>query len=398
MYLINKNIIFVQGKVNGAIYDFNTSKVYSLNPPGCQILKEYINGQEISNKEYLKNLSNNHLIDYNYKPSKYHIKTNKNIELEMAWLEITQSCNLKCLHCYEGNSHISEKNILKTEDWFNIIDQLVELNVKRVVVIGGEPCCYKNVASIIEYLAHKKINTTLFTNATCISNKLINTIIEKKIQVKVSIYGHNPEIHDKITGIKGSFKKTIDNVNYLIQNGIKVSSALIIMKENEDYLDDIVSFIKNTGMNYSRYDVIREVFGGTQNLHIPKNKEVIKKLYLTKPNFKADKNVFINNHSKNTCWYGKISILENGNIIPCEFERDIIYGNVKDTTIAEIINSPETIKHWFYTFDQIEECKDCEYRFACKDCRAMGLAKCRNISDKNPRCLYNPKKGIWKKI
>ena len=42
-------------------------------------------------------------------------------------------------------------------------------------------------------------------------------------------------------------------------------------------------------------------------------------------------------------------------------------------------------------------CKDCEYRFACKDCRplAKSVDGCQN--GKNPRCKYDPYTGNWNK-
>ena len=82
-------------------------------------------------------------------------------------------------------------------------------------------------------------------------------------------------------------------------------------------------------------------------------------------------------------------------MIPCEFEREFIYGNVKMHNINDIINSPRTLDKWFMDFTKIEGCKDCEYRYACKDCRPLGISICGSMTSKNPRCLYDPYKGEW---
>ncbi len=37
MYEINKDVIFVPGAVHGAIYDFNSGKVYSVNDGKLQV-------------------------------------------------------------------------------------------------------------------------------------------------------------------------------------------------------------------------------------------------------------------------------------------------------------------------------------------------------------------------
>lgn len=41
------------------------------------------------------------------------------------------------------------------------------------------------------------------------------------------------------------------------------------MKENERYVKDIQDFARSSGMKGTRYDVIREIFSGTQGEHIP---------------------------------------------------------------------------------------------------------------------------------
>ena len=58
MWEIAKNIIFVEGAVNAAIYNLNTGDVYSLNSEGKQIVKKLIENEKITSNEqvYLKTL------------------------------------------------------------------------------------------------------------------------------------------------------------------------------------------------------------------------------------------------------------------------------------------------------------------------------------------------------
>lgn len=396
MYWINDDIVFLKGAKNGAIYDLVKEKVYSVNEVGCEIIIRYINGWSYeSDYDYLKQLKNNKLISTHFLPKKCVEYFNSEIKLEMSWIEITQTCNMKCLHCYEGEIHKSKKNVLELNEWKNVIDQLAAQKIKRLIVIGGEPDCHKNLLDILEYASKFDFKTVLFTNATLLSKELIKCIIENEIIVKVSVYGQCAEIHDRVTTVSGSFDKPVAAVNNLVKNGVYVEAAIIIMKENQDYLYQIVNFVKEIGMHYKKYDVIREVFGGKQSEHIPTNKELINCVSLTRPNFHITKKTFLNNQIRNTCWYGKISILENGDVVPCEFERSIVYGNICKNSLTEILKSSATKVCWFLDVSKIEKCKDCEYRFACKDCRPLGMAVCGNILTRNPRCHYNVYEGIW---
>lgn len=399
MYQINEDVVYVKGAVNGAIYDFNTEKVYSINQSACDILDRYVVEKNINaDRDYLDMLSRNNLISDIFKPQYYKPPINDAVKLEMAWIEVTQKCNMKCIHCYEGNDHYGFNDTLSLAQWKNVIRQLVDAGINRLIIIGGEPACYSNIIEIIDYISDLNIDVTLFTNATCFSKELFNCVVKNNINVKVSIYGHNAQVHDMITQMPGSFDKMIHWVKKLIFCNINVSSAVIIMKENQEYLNDIIHFVKETGMKYSRYDTIREVYGGTQTPHVPTNMDILNNVYFTKPNFRTSEEKFIESLCHNTCWYGKISIMENGDVIPCEFEREYIYGNVLCNTIDEIIHSKRTLSKWFFDFSKIDECKDCEFRFACSDCRPLGRAVCGDIRTKNPRCCYDVYSGKFKKI
>ena len=74
------------------------------------------------------------------------------------------------------------------------------------------------------------------------------------------------------------------------------------------------------------------------------------------------------------------------------------FGNIKDTTFGEALNHVDFKKYWTVTKDQIEVCKDCEFRHICTDCRAYTE---RNHFDgdmdlsKPLKCGYSPYKGEW---
>ena len=74
------------------------------------------------------------------------------------------------------------------------------------------------------------------------------------------------------------------------------------------------------------------------------------------------------------------------------------YGNIKDTTLEEALNKPGFKKYWTVTKDDIEICKDCEFRHVCTDCRAYTeRTKFKDGIDlsKPLKCGYNPYTGRW---
>ena len=172
MYLINQNVVFVKGAKRGAIYDFDSGKVYSADEEGSTIIENYIQGKQ-TNDDYISELVKNGLIDLSFSPIQYIPLLEKTVNLNLAWLEITNACNMKCIHCYEGESHKKLNNSLTLNEWLDVIDSLARLKVQNIILIGGEPTCSPYVNQLLKYISKFNIKTTLFTNATNIINVLI---------------------------------------------------------------------------------------------------------------------------------------------------------------------------------------------------------------------------------
>lgn len=397
MIEINNDVVFVQGVVAGAIYDLRNGNIFSVNSNSCGAINHYIRNTALTpeESEYISLLENKGLIDYTFMPIQY-TPIMQEAELDLCWLEITQGCNCRCIHCYEGESHIPSTKSLSLDEWRDIVDQISLCGVKRVVIIGGEPCIHPNINEIAEYVSSKSINTTIFTNGTYISNDLKKTIIKNGIKMKFSLYGHCSEVHDKITRCPGSFRKLIDSIEYFIKSNIQVNVAVVIMRENESYYYEIIDFLKGLGVTNYRVDVIRETFCNIQSSHLPESNAIIELVKRTRPSFqKITKAKFDRACSRNTCWSGKIVVCEDGSVLPCVFARNIVLGNVKDDTIKDILTAKITNDCWHFDFSKVRECGECEFRFACKDCRPLAEASL-GLFEKNPRCNYNVYTGEWK--
>lgn len=396
--LISKDTVYVTGAKNGAIYNFKNKHVYSIKYEGTKIINKYLlDPQKLSDEENkfisivkekvsIPEINN---IDYNF------VKNNGK-QLKFAWLEVTQRCNMRCVHCYEGKEHFETDNAISFEKWISILDELSEVGCKNIQFIGGEPTLYSKLPELLDYahqIGFKSI--VIFSNLSNLSEKLLKSIVNSGCKIRFSIYGSNALIHESVTQIKGSFDKLVKNLKILIENHVKVSPATIIMKENETDKENIPKFLKSISSSFGteseRFDEIRKVYGGNQEKHMVKNPTCVK----NHPGFIANKSYFDNSVNKNTCWHGKFAISTNGDVYPCEFERSIVYGNVNKQSVKEILNSPILNKCWGMSFKHINFCKDCEYRFACKDCRPLGYADRGILTDKSYRCSYNPYTGKW---
>ena len=96
--------------------------------------------------------------------------------LDFVWLEITQKCNLTCIHCYaESSPQRPLKGEMKLDDWLKVITEASELGCKSLQFIGGEVTLHPHLPVMIEFASQKGFKfIEIFTNATILDQSLIN--------------------------------------------------------------------------------------------------------------------------------------------------------------------------------------------------------------------------------
>lgn len=94
----------------------------------------------------------------------------------------------------------------------------------------------------------------------------------------------------------------------------------------------------------------------------------------------------------NTCLNGKVSIAANGDIKACPSMRGS-YGNVRVDRLERVLQNSDLQAYWHITKDQVEVCKDCEFRYVCTDCRANTVGGGRY--SKPAGCRYDPYTATW---
>lgn len=95
----------------------------------------------------------------------------------------------------------------------------------------------------------------------------------------------------------------------------------------------------------------------------------------------------------NTCLNRKISIDFEGNIKTCPSVKEVI-GHITTINFNEGLINSKLKKYWDINKDEINTCKDCEFRYICSDCRAY-LEQPNDIYSKPIKCGYNPYTCEW---
>jgi AdoMet-dependent heme synthase len=149
-------------------------------------------------------------------------------------LDVTYRCNERCVHCYLDHDDHGEMTL---EEIKTLLDQLAEAGVFFLTLSGGEVLMRMDFFDILRHARKLMFNVKVKSNAFMIREKEADLFRELGVQaVQISIYSHRPEIHDAITKLPGSLKRSVAAIRFLKSRGLNVTMANVLMRQNlNDY-------------------------------------------------------------------------------------------------------------------------------------------------------------------
>jgi len=162
--------------------------------------------------------------------------------------ELTYKCNFKCGHCYVPQKHKERKSELKTEEVFDILDQLKSIGCFYLGFTGGEPFTRKDIIPILKYAKKCGFELIIYTNGSLIDEKTASELKNLQLnKVDITLPAMTSEACDSITGVPGSRDKIYTAVELLYDKKVKLGFKTCLLKENELEIDKIKDFADSLG-------------------------------------------------------------------------------------------------------------------------------------------------------
>ncbi|MFC1948421.1 radical SAM protein [Chloroflexota bacterium] len=292
-------------------------------------------------------------------------------------IDITNRCNLRCVHCYIRDTYCSEE--LSYQELCSIMDQVADAGCLWFTITGGEPLIRPDFRDIYTYAKKKGFFINLFSNGTLLTPSLIDFLAEQPpFVIEITLYGMTSETYERVTDVPGSFNRCINGIELALKRNLPVKLKTMLLTINSHELQDMKQYAKKLGVSFVYDPLINNKIDGSQE---PKQyrltPEEIVSAELQDPELSVkllkefNRLYGIKGLRDNiyTCGAGKghFHITSDGKLNVCTMSRvpsyDLRIGNLKDglSTFPKILERKRTRE---------SECRLCSALSICGQCPA----------------------------
>ncbi|MHB8757368.1 MAG: heme b synthase [Bacillota bacterium] len=349
-------------------------------------------------------------------------RRNKANQLRVLFWELTDGCNLKCIHCRATAQAQRSPDELTTAEAFGLVDQIADFASPILILTGGEPLYRPDVFDIATYANSKGLRVALATNGTLVDDAIADRIVATGVKrVSISIDGANAKTHDSFRGLPGSFDAALAGFDRLKKRGMSLQFNTSIAKHNVRELEDILKLALEHGADALHIFMLVPVGCGLeiadrQMVPADEYERVLSWLYdasrkapiefkatcaphyfrVMRQRAKAEGvTITPQTHGLAAMTKGCLAgtgvmfVSHTGCVQPCGY-LPIEAGNVKRQPLKEIWESAPVFLDLRDVGKLKGKCGGCEYRNVCEGCRARAYGITGDYLDEEPFCLYQP--------
>ena len=165
----------------------------------------------------------------------------------IAIWEVTQACDLACVHCRASAQPDRDPMELSTDEGKHLIDQIAAMRVPVFVLTGGDPIKRRDLFELIAHARSVNVRVSLTPSATpLLTRDIVARLKEAGLaRLAVSMDGASAGTHDAFRGLSGSFARTLDAVRWANEVGLPVQINTTFSRRNIAEIDTIVALMKS---------------------------------------------------------------------------------------------------------------------------------------------------------
>jgi len=324
--------------------------------------------------------------------NKWRAQSTNNFTPLQASLELTYRCNERCTHCYIDKFWDDPKKVLTLDQWTYILTELKNAGTLYLVLMGGEAMLNKYFWDIAKAAGKQGFHLSLITNGLKINHVDIAQRLKNNPfhHINFSLYSLDPSMHDEMTSVVGSHKRTMDAIQYCRDVGLEVGINCLLTKDNIEGYFTLANWCVERGIEIKEDPTVTSRFGGDLSpLKLRASDDQLKAYYIKRAKLwpkslpkgehvKADD--YVCNIAK-----GKCAINPYGDLLGCTEVRQPL-GNLLENNFKTIWNNEASNKWRNIKVKNIKNRSDdvslCGETSHCEHCPGMAL------SESNDPLLY----------
>jgi len=166
----------------------------------------------------------------------------------LIFWETTAGCNLACIHCRRMT--VADQLLpqdLKTQEAFDLIDQVAAFARPIFVLSGGEPLFRPDIFEVARYASDAGLIVALATNGTLIDRSVAHKIQQSGIRrVSISFDGADAATHNIFRG-SGAFERSIAGMQHLAEVGVPYQINTTVARHNAHQMPETLALAKGLG-------------------------------------------------------------------------------------------------------------------------------------------------------
>lgn len=321
----------------------------------------------------------------------------KTICIQSAYLHITNYCNLSCIGCYSSDAGRNHACDPPTEQLTHAISLLSELDVRRIVISGGEPFLREDLGALAycaKELGVSKV-VVLSNGLFCTLERLAPLAGAVDI-ISISFDGASANAHAYIRGAQ-YFDTLVEAIRNVKAAGIRAHILPTLHAKNVDDVSAYLALAEKLGVTvgFSLLSGNRESLGilYPSDVCLEHLADVMDSL-----GQKADdENMFHGAREGEglgvhvCCGAGRasLSVAVDGSIYPCHMLHypEFCLGNAYDDGAAQIQAALGSFR--LPRVDELDGCNACDKRYLCGGgYRARAYAEYGGVGRRDPYCIF----------
>jgi radical SAM protein with 4Fe4S-binding SPASM domain len=317
-------------------------------------------------------------------------------------LSVTQSCDLRCRHCFAAPEMESANGELLTQrELEDLFDECADIGCMRVALTGGEPLNRPDLFEIIDLITARGIDVCLTTNGMRIDRRIADELARRPFAwVNVSLDGATPETNDRVRG-RGTFERVVANLKRHFKWRMRFGLSITLHPLNIDEIPLFPGLARKLGaetvMMRGCYPIGRASESGDLHLSFDRYREALSEIATSRLPVRVvptscedgdldDLAVVYENFG---CAAGNMvaTVLHDGGVSPCSLlGSGVPMDSIRRLGFTEIWNGGRG-------FEQIRKlaapksCRECDAYLACSGgCRARAWAAYQDLEAPDPWC------------